>query len=201
MVHVRLPTVMRRVDFCLVPSASSLPGSWSPRAMHIFADLAQVDSVRARAACVVPMYRVVESVPGERTFLIRLCTIRSPLTDSPQLLGFSDSFIVARVFVICVPAWGGRSSQGVAVRAKGAMKTSRPVDARLWAAGEDPGLQSELKGEYTRLYGDCHEHVARFEVRSPLGDQQRTRVNMIQNIKYIIISVTCVRRVSLLFSQ
>ena len=69
--------------------------------MHIFADLAQVDSVRARAACVVPVYRVVESVPGERTFLIRLCTIRSPLTDSPQLLGFSDSFIVARVFVIC----------------------------------------------------------------------------------------------------
>eukprot|EP00964_Phaeocystis_antarctica_P043934 scaffold25207_cov74-Phaeocystis_antarctica.AAC.1 len=38
--------------------------------------------------------------------------------------------------------------------AKGAMKTSRPVDARLWAAGEDPGLQSEaeLGAEYTRPY-------------------------------------------------
>eukprot|EP00964_Phaeocystis_antarctica_P043369 scaffold24891_cov65-Phaeocystis_antarctica.AAC.1 len=35
--------------------------------------------------------------------------------------------------------------------AKGAMKTSRPVqDARLWAAGGDQGLQSELGGEYTR---------------------------------------------------
>eukprot|EP00964_Phaeocystis_antarctica_P144590 scaffold110415_cov62-Phaeocystis_antarctica.AAC.6 len=33
--------------------------------------------------------------------------------------------------------------------AKGAMKTSRPVDARLWAAREDPGLQSELGGEST----------------------------------------------------
>eukprot|EP00964_Phaeocystis_antarctica_P067052 scaffold40578_cov69-Phaeocystis_antarctica.AAC.7 len=42
------------------------------------------------------------------------------------------------------------------------MKTSRPVDVRLWAAGEDPGLQSELRGEYTRLDGDCHEHAARF---------------------------------------
>eukprot|EP00964_Phaeocystis_antarctica_P069779 scaffold42445_cov58-Phaeocystis_antarctica.AAC.1 len=112
MVHVRLPTVMRRVDFCLVPSASSLPGSWSRRAMHIFADLAQVDSVRARAACVVPMYRVVESVP---------------------VLSWHGS-----ICDLCPSAWGGRSSQGVAVRAKGAMKTSRPVDARLWAAGEDP---------------------------------------------------------------
>ena len=42
------------------------------------------------------------------------------------------------------------------------MKTSRLVDARLWAAREDPGLQSELGGEYTRPYGDCHEHAARF---------------------------------------
>ena len=40
------------------------------------------------------------------------------------------------------------------------MKTSRPVDARLWAAGEDPDLQSELGGEYTRPCGDCHEHAA-----------------------------------------
>ena len=31
--------------------------------------------------------------------------------------------------------------------AKGAMMTSRPVDARLWAAREDPGLQSELGAE------------------------------------------------------
>eukprot|EP00964_Phaeocystis_antarctica_P087323 scaffold55388_cov55-Phaeocystis_antarctica.AAC.2 len=30
------------------------------------------------------------------------------------------------------------------------MKTSRPVDARLKAAREDPGLQSEPRGEYTR---------------------------------------------------
>eukprot|EP00964_Phaeocystis_antarctica_P105993 scaffold70957_cov90-Phaeocystis_antarctica.AAC.1 len=43
------------------------------------------------------------------------------------------------------------------------MKTSRPVDARLLADGEDPGLQSELGGEYTRLYGGCHEHAARFD--------------------------------------
>ena len=42
------------------------------------------------------------------------------------------------------------------------MKTSRPVDARLLADGEDPGLQSELGGEYTRPYGDCHERAARF---------------------------------------
>eukprot|EP00964_Phaeocystis_antarctica_P029468 scaffold16607_cov46-Phaeocystis_antarctica.AAC.1 len=43
------------------------------------------------------------------------------------------------------------------------MKTSRPVDARLLADGEDPGLQSELRGEYTRLYGGYHEHSARFD--------------------------------------
>ena len=42
------------------------------------------------------------------------------------------------------------------------MKTSRPVDARLWAAREDPGLQSELGAEYTRPTGGCHEHAARF---------------------------------------
>eukprot|EP00964_Phaeocystis_antarctica_P100332 scaffold66001_cov30-Phaeocystis_antarctica.AAC.1 len=42
------------------------------------------------------------------------------------------------------------------------MKTSRPVDARLLADGEDPGLQSELGTEYTRLTGGCHEHAARF---------------------------------------
>ena len=46
--------------------------------------------------------------------------------------------------------------------AKCSMKTSRPVDARLLADGEDPGLQSELGGEYTRPYGDCHERAARF---------------------------------------
>eukprot|EP00964_Phaeocystis_antarctica_P109379 scaffold73853_cov50-Phaeocystis_antarctica.AAC.8 len=43
------------------------------------------------------------------------------------------------------------------------MKTSRPVDARLLADGEDSGLQSELGGEHTRLYGGCHEHAARFD--------------------------------------
>eukprot|EP00964_Phaeocystis_antarctica_P104680 scaffold69795_cov58-Phaeocystis_antarctica.AAC.1 len=43
------------------------------------------------------------------------------------------------------------------------MKSSRPVDARLWAAREDPGLQSELAGEYTRPTGGCHEHAARFD--------------------------------------
>ena len=32
----------------------------------------------------------------------------------------------------------------------------------LWAAEEDPGLQSELGAEYTRPYGDCNEHAARF---------------------------------------
>eukprot|EP00964_Phaeocystis_antarctica_P014153 scaffold7790_cov68-Phaeocystis_antarctica.AAC.2 len=42
------------------------------------------------------------------------------------------------------------------------MKTSRPVDARLWAAREAPGLQSELGAEYTRPTGGCHEHAARF---------------------------------------
>ena len=42
------------------------------------------------------------------------------------------------------------------------MKTSPPVDARLWAAREDPGLQSELGAEYTRPTGGCHEHAARF---------------------------------------
>eukprot|EP00964_Phaeocystis_antarctica_P086329 scaffold54666_cov68-Phaeocystis_antarctica.AAC.2 len=46
--------------------------------------------------------------------------------------------------------------------AKGAMKPSQPVDARLWAAREDPGLQPELGSEYTRPYGDCYEHAARF---------------------------------------
>jgi len=45
--------------------------------------------------------------------------------------------------------------------AKCSMKTSRPVDARLLADGEDPGLQSELGGEYTRPTGGCHEHAAR----------------------------------------
>eukprot|EP00964_Phaeocystis_antarctica_P064963 scaffold39125_cov37-Phaeocystis_antarctica.AAC.1 len=50
------------------------------------------------------------------------------------------------------------------------MKTSRPVDARLWAAGEDPGLQSELGAEYTRPYGDCHEHAARFNRPQAIGE-------------------------------
>eukprot|EP00964_Phaeocystis_antarctica_P081144 scaffold50732_cov39-Phaeocystis_antarctica.AAC.1 len=45
--------------------------------------------------------------------------------------------------------------------AKGAMKTSvRPVNSRLWAAREDPGLQSELGAECTRPTGGCHEHAA-----------------------------------------
>eukprot|EP00964_Phaeocystis_antarctica_P101068 scaffold66583_cov64-Phaeocystis_antarctica.AAC.10 len=56
------------------------------------------------------------------------------------------------------------------------MKTSRPVDARLWAAREDPGLQSELAAEYTRPTGGCHEHAARFG--HPQGDRGRTRVNL-----------------------
>ena len=61
------------------------------------------------------------------------------------------------------PRTGGRMAPGASRgRPKGAMKTSRPVDARLWAAREDPGLQSELGGEYTRPYGGCHEHAARF---------------------------------------
>eukprot|EP00964_Phaeocystis_antarctica_P102236 scaffold67620_cov41-Phaeocystis_antarctica.AAC.1 len=47
-------------------------------------------------------------------------------------------------------------------------------DARLWAAREDPGLQSELGGEYTRPTGGCHEHAARFS--HPQGDRRRTRV-------------------------
>ena len=50
------------------------------------------------------------------------------------------------------------------------MKTSRPVDARLWTAGEDPGLQSELRGEYTRPKGDCHEHAARFDRTYTIGE-------------------------------
>ena len=50
------------------------------------------------------------------------------------------------------------------------MKTSRPVDARLWAGGEDPGLQSELRGEYTRPKGDCHEHAARFDRTYTIGE-------------------------------
>ena len=37
------------------------------------------------------------------------------------------------------------------------------VDARIWANGEDPGLQSELRGEDTRPAGGCHEHAARFD--------------------------------------
>eukprot|EP00964_Phaeocystis_antarctica_P002441 scaffold1271_cov47-Phaeocystis_antarctica.AAC.2 len=50
------------------------------------------------------------------------------------------------------------------------MKTSRPVDARLWAAREDPGLQSELGAEYTRLTGGCHEHAARFDRTCTIGE-------------------------------
>ena len=50
------------------------------------------------------------------------------------------------------------------------MKTSRPVDARLWTAGEDPGLQSELGGEYTRPTGGCHEHAARFDRHLTIGE-------------------------------
>ena len=50
------------------------------------------------------------------------------------------------------------------------MKTSRPVDARLWAAREDPGLQSELGAEYTRPNGGCHEHAARFDRWSAIGE-------------------------------
>eukprot|EP00964_Phaeocystis_antarctica_P084633 scaffold53340_cov43-Phaeocystis_antarctica.AAC.1 len=51
------------------------------------------------------------------------------------------------------------------------MKTSWPVDARLWTAGEDPGLPSELGAEYTRPTGGCHEHAARFV---PLAQGKRT---------------------------
>ena len=50
------------------------------------------------------------------------------------------------------------------------MKTSRPVDARLLADGEDPGLQSELGDEYTRLYGGCHEHAARDDPVYRIGE-------------------------------
>eukprot|EP00964_Phaeocystis_antarctica_P092586 scaffold59579_cov48-Phaeocystis_antarctica.AAC.1 len=55
------------------------------------------------------------------------------------------------------------------------MKTSRPVDARLWAAREDPGLQSELRGGYTRPTGGCHEHAARFGHPQPKRANQQTR--------------------------
>ena len=44
------------------------------------------------------------------------------------------------------------------------------MDARLWAGGEDPGLQSELRGEYTRPKGDCHEHAARFDRTYTIGE-------------------------------
>eukprot|EP00964_Phaeocystis_antarctica_P135711 scaffold100052_cov48-Phaeocystis_antarctica.AAC.1 len=50
------------------------------------------------------------------------------------------------------------------------MKTSRPVDARLLADGEDPGLQSELEAEYTRPTGGCHEHAARFDSVYRIGE-------------------------------
>eukprot|EP00964_Phaeocystis_antarctica_P056071 scaffold33046_cov56-Phaeocystis_antarctica.AAC.1 len=42
------------------------------------------------------------------------------------------------------------------------MKTSRPVDARLWTAGEDPGLQSELGAEsaHDLLWRLSREHAA-----------------------------------------
>ena len=53
--------------------------------------------------------------------------------------------------------------------AKAAMKTSRPVNARIWAAREDPGLQSELGGKYTRPSGGCHEHAARFDHAQVIG--------------------------------
>ena len=62
--------------------------------------------------------------------------------------------------------------------AKGSMKTSRPVDARLLADGEDPGLQSELGGEYTRLYGGCHEHAARFDPVYWIGVTVMTTVDV-----------------------
>eukprot|EP00964_Phaeocystis_antarctica_P041144 scaffold23515_cov57-Phaeocystis_antarctica.AAC.1 len=54
------------------------------------------------------------------------------------------------------------------------MKTSRPVDARLLADGEDPGLQSELGGEYTRPNGGCHEHAARFDRTCTIGEGPAT---------------------------
>ena len=44
------------------------------------------------------------------------------------------------------------------------------MNARLWAAKEDPGLQSELGGEYTRPTGGCHEHVARFDPVYRIGE-------------------------------
>ena len=44
------------------------------------------------------------------------------------------------------------------------------MDARLWAAGEDPGLQSELGAEYTRPNGGCHEHAARFDRPQAIGE-------------------------------
>eukprot|EP00964_Phaeocystis_antarctica_P074521 scaffold45832_cov54-Phaeocystis_antarctica.AAC.2 len=50
------------------------------------------------------------------------------------------------------------------------MKTSRPVDARLLADGEDSDLQSVLGGDYTRLYGGCHEHAARFDPVYRIGE-------------------------------
>eukprot|EP00964_Phaeocystis_antarctica_P007006 scaffold3791_cov76-Phaeocystis_antarctica.AAC.1 len=67
--------------------------------------------------------------------------------------GFSPTFWLAR------HTWA----------AKGAMKTSRPVDARLWAARrrEDPGLQSELESEYTRPTGGCCWEVS-WEAGRPL---------------------------------
>eukprot|EP00964_Phaeocystis_antarctica_P072230 scaffold44142_cov24-Phaeocystis_antarctica.AAC.1 len=50
------------------------------------------------------------------------------------------------------------------------MKTSRPVDARLLADEEDPGLESELGGENTRPTGDCHEHAACFDPPQGIGE-------------------------------
>eukprot|EP00964_Phaeocystis_antarctica_P110576 scaffold74924_cov43-Phaeocystis_antarctica.AAC.1 len=61
-----------------------------------------------------------------------------------------------------VPRTGGRMAPGAC--------RGRPMDARLLADGEDPGLQSELGGEYTRLYGGCHGHAARFDPVYRIGE-------------------------------
>eukprot|EP00964_Phaeocystis_antarctica_P098532 scaffold64537_cov29-Phaeocystis_antarctica.AAC.3 len=64
---------------------------------------------------------------------------------------------------ICpLSACGGENVKNVIMKGAFSKRTNQE-DARLLADGEDPGLQSELGGEYTRLYGGCHEHAARFD--------------------------------------
>eukprot|EP00964_Phaeocystis_antarctica_P022898 scaffold12791_cov66-Phaeocystis_antarctica.AAC.1 len=66
---------------------------------------------------------------------------------------------------------GGRMAPGASRgRPRARLKTSRPVDTRLWAAREDPGLQSELRAEYTRPRCGCHEHAARFGRHLTIGE-------------------------------